>query len=289
MNCFKILWCTSQLPCPYMLSLKTRNFSLYTKKAQFAQLRYKSDTVLLAVSGTLQEGFPLNKHLDHPETKSIFVGWGLVRGVKSYFDIKTQGSSREFTENDLTKFPTINPCAVVTGNKLHANTYALYLVDVRAALSALCGEPRYLSITPDAVKVDLKAEETSENVRKILRQHIKESGFTNMDECAVLAVVSVVWRGPTFVENPVLYVKPDGTEVTNFHEGIAKWAGTKDELRGTPEYFEAIHKQIDLCEHLFKYVKPVYGTDKNTARFNLQMEKQQFLQLAARAGVKLQE
>jgi hypothetical protein len=42
------------------------------------------------------QGFPLNKHLDHPETKAIFVGWGLVRGVKTYFDIKTKGVSREF-------------------------------------------------------------------------------------------------------------------------------------------------------------------------------------------------
>jgi hypothetical protein len=31
-----------------------------------------------------------------------------------------------------------------------------------------------LGITPDAVKVDLKAEETSENVKKLMRQYIKE-------------------------------------------------------------------------------------------------------------------
>jgi hypothetical protein len=36
-----------------------------------------------------------------------------------------------------------------------------------------------------------------------------------------------------FIENPVLYTKKDGTEVTNFHEGIAKWAATSDQLRGT--------------------------------------------------------
>jgi len=272
-----------------MLQVRHRNlFSSQSKKSLSTQKRNAGDTVLLAVSGTLQQGFPLNKHLDHPETKSVFVGWGLVRGVKSYFDIKTKDVSREFSENDLTKFPTVNPCAVVTGNKLHANVYALYQVDVRAALKALCGEPRYLSITPDAVKVDLTAEETSENVRKVMRQYIKEQGFKNMDECAVLAVVSVVWRGPTFVENPVLYIKPDGTEVTNFHEGIAKWAETSDTLRGTPAYFQAIHKKIDLCEELFKFTKPVYGTDVNTARFNQQMSMDNFLALAARAGIKLE-
>jgi len=272
-----------------MLQVRHRNlFSSQSKKSLSTQKRNAGDTVLLAVSGTLQQGFPLNKHLDHPETKSVFVGWGLVRGVKSYFDIKTKDVSREFSENDLTKFPTVNPCAVVTGNKLHANVYALYQVDVRAALKALCGEPRYLSITPDAVKVDLTAEETSENVRKVMRQYIKEQGFKNMDECAVLAVVSVVWRGPTFVENPVLYIKPDGTEVTNFHEGIAKWAETSDALRGTPAYFQAIHKKIDLCEELFKFTKPVYGTDVNTARFNQQMSMDNFLALAARAGIKLE-
>jgi len=270
-----------------MLLSKSRNYARHSNKMyQTSQNRAK--TVLLAVSGTLQEGFPLNKHLDHPETKSIFVGWGLVRGVKSYFDIKTKGVSREFTENDHSKFPTINPCAVVTGNRLHANVYALYMVDVRAALSALCGEPRYLSITPDAVKVDLTAEETSENVKKVMRQYIKENGFSNMDECAVLAVVSVVWRGPTFVENPVLYTKPDGTEVTNFHEGIAKWADTHDSKRGTREYFEAIHKRIDVCEDLFKYTKPLYGVDSKTARFNQQMDAAEFVSLAKRSGVKLE-
>jgi len=265
---------------------KTRG--LPRKSLQTQTRRSKSDTVLLAVSGTLQEGFPLNKHMDHPETKALFVGWGLVRGVKSYFDIKTKGVSREFVENDLTKFPNVNPCAVVTGNKLHANVYALYMVDVRAAFKALCGEPRYLAITPDAVKVDLTAEETSISVKKLMRQYIKEQGFKNMDECAVLAVVSVVWRGPTFVENPVLYVKPDGTEVTNFHEGIAKWAGTDDKLRGTPEYLAAIHKRIDMCEELFKFTKPVYGTDPFTARFNQQLEVNDFKALASRAGVKLE-
>jgi len=173
--------------------------------------------------------------------------------------------------------------------RLHANVYALYCVDVRAALGALCGEPRYLSITPDAVKVDLTAEETSENVKKIMRQHIKEKGFSNQNEVAVLAVVSVVWKGPTFVENPPLYVKSDGTEVTNFHEGIAKWAGTSDTLRGTTEYFKAIHQRIDLCEDLFKFVKTVYGTDKNTARFNAQMKQEEFLALANRSGVTLTE
>jgi len=274
-----------------MLPTRSRVFKQLNKnKSAFSQQRNKGgDTVLLAVSGTLQEGFPLNKHLDHPDTKSIFVGWGLVRGVKSYFDIKTRGVSREFAENDLAKFPTINPCAVVTGNRNHANVYALYMVDVRAALSALCGEPRYLSITPDAVKVDLKAEETSENVKKLMRQYIKEGNFKNEDECAVLAVVSVVWRGPTFVENPILYTKPDGTEVTNFHDGIAKWAGTSDKVRGTPEYYKAIHAKIDLCEELFQYVKPVYGTDPNTARFNRQMKEEDFLALALRAGIKLRE
>jgi len=248
------------------------------------------ETILLAVSGTLQEGFPLNKHMDHPDNKAVFVGWGLVRGVKSYFDIKTRDFSREFSEKvDKAVFPAINPCAVVTGNKLHANVYALYVVDVRAALNALCGEPRYLSITPDAVKVDLNAEETSENVRKIMRQYAKESGYSNMDECAVLAVVSVVWRGPTFVENPVLYIKQDGTEVTNFHEGIAKWAGTKDDLRGKPEYLEAIHKKIELCQELFQHTRPVYGTNSKTARFNVQMSKQKFLELAKRSGVALED
>lgn len=83
-----------------MLSRKTFNYSqkAFNKRSLVTQKTNNgSTTVLLAVSGTLQEGFPLNKHLDHPETKAVFVGWGLIRGVKSYFDIKTKNSSREFT------------------------------------------------------------------------------------------------------------------------------------------------------------------------------------------------
>merc|ERR1711970_218146 len=46
---------------------------------------------LLAVSGTLQDGFALRKNLDggvKEEDKAVFIGFALVRGVKMYFDVK---------------------------------------------------------------------------------------------------------------------------------------------------------------------------------------------------------
>ena len=58
----------------------------------------------------------------------------------------------------------------------------------------------------------------------------------------VLTVLSIRQTAPSFVENPVLYVKEDGTRVTNFHDGIAKWAGTSDKKRGTEEWKNAIEK-----------------------------------------------
>jgi hypothetical protein len=42
----------------------------------------------------------------------------------------------------------------------------------------------------------------------------------------------------------VLYTKSDGTEVTNFHEGIAKWAETSDAIRESEEWMNAIEKKI---------------------------------------------
>ena len=50
---------------------------------------------ILAVSGTLQEGFPLRKNLDAPGAPAVHLGSGLVRGVRSYLDVKERGC-REF-------------------------------------------------------------------------------------------------------------------------------------------------------------------------------------------------
>ena len=60
----------------------------------------------------------------------------------------------------------VNPANVVTGDYTDANLYAVYLVHEAVVLKALLGEPRYLSIAPDAVRIDLEAAHTSPAVRE---------------------------------------------------------------------------------------------------------------------------
>jgi hypothetical protein len=72
-------------------------------------------------------------------------------------------------------------------------------------------------------------------------------------------------------------------EVTNFHDSLAKWAGTSDSLRGTPAWRAAVTQRIRAEEQHFysKYraaeelsdaTPPpgghgsVFGTDSQTAR-----------------------
>lgn len=70
------------------------------------------------------------------------------------------------------------------------------------------------------------------------------------------------------MENPVLYTKEDGTRVTNFHEGLAKWAGTNDSLRGTDEWQNKIEAKIREQEWLFteSRVSDMYCADGDTLR-----------------------
>ena len=83
--------------------------------------------------------------------------------------------------------------------------------------------------------------------------------------------------GPTFVENPVLYVKEDGTRVTNFHEGLAKWANTKDTLRGSDEWQNKIEAKIREQEWIFteRGVSDIYCADSDTLRLVHQLSLDQ--------------
>jgi len=251
---------------------------------------------VVAVSGTLQDGFPLRNRLNYYDQSSnvtfeaTFLGWGLVRGVKSYFDIKDR-TAREYTplESAVT---SVNPALVVTGNRLDANLYALYLVHEKALLCALLGEPRYLSMTPDTVRVDLTADETSHSIKMLFAQAIKDNQFGNSTEVAVLAVVST-YKAESFVENPPLYTKSDGTQVTNFHEGLAKWAGTSDKERGTPSYNQTINEAIRRAEQERAKKREgkdsLYGTTRDTMRLNKVFKYEEFSELARRAGVSLND
>ena len=71
--------------------------------------------VLVLVSGTLQDGFPLRANLDSPGAPAEFVGWALVRGVKMYLDPKPEGC-REWVDPRLKGGKQrVNPALVCTG------------------------------------------------------------------------------------------------------------------------------------------------------------------------------
>ena len=188
---------------------------------------------LLGVSGTLQKGFALHDRLDFfdrdgSKFPAIFLGRGLVRGYKSYLDIKNKGYREYIAEPDKPRVP--NAVVMPTGcGKLHANIYHMYLVASQQVLDILAGEPRFLSITPDTGMVDLQAEETDQSFLAFAKEEIVRQNKTDITSVAV-PLVSGVWFHGSFIETPVVYVKADGTEVTSFDGGIAKWAGVDPEL-----------------------------------------------------------
>ncbi len=189
---------------------------------------------IVAVSGTLEEGFPLRGNLDFNEdgetVNSIFLGKALIRGLRANLDIKSPGW-REFKAEPALN--PVNPGMVATGNRNDANIYSVYGIDRRQAVKALLNEPRFLSMTPDSAFVDRNAEETSQTIKSLITNQIindDDSSITNNDEATLLTVVSV-WDSCHFVPSPVLYTKSDGTRVTDFPNSLAAFAGVTDQLR----------------------------------------------------------
>ncbi len=229
---------------------------------------------IVAVSGTLEEGFPLRKNLDfEPGTEnqilSTFLGKALVRGLRAHLDVKGPGW-REFkifdkagclaglnsdpSLDDVSKCKSINPGMVASGDWNDANIYSVYLIDRRQAVRALLNEPRFLSMTPDLAMVDLRAEETTSSIKSLILQGIEEDDTLqspkNIDIATVLTVVST-WKSCWFVPSPVLYTKRDGTRVTDFPNSLALGGGTSDAKRASAdladrtEYYGAIDDGIN--------------------------------------------
>jgi len=97
--------------------------------------------VLIGVSGTLQDGFPLRDRLDFhlglkDESKAIFLGRSLVRGYKAYLDIKQESWREYVTEPGM---PPINHAVLPSGCHEHANVYWVYAVDSRQVSANLTG------------------------------------------------------------------------------------------------------------------------------------------------------
>ena len=273
--------------------------------------------VIVAVSGTLEEGFALRPNLDflsevnegNPPVLAIFLGKALVRGVKAYLDIK-DSNSREFVAAPGQN--PINPGLVATGNDNDANISSIYLVDRRQAARALLREPRYLSMVPDLGKVDIDADETSPDLRRLLRQAIAEDTTIlapkNQNQVTFLQVIST-WKSCHFVPSPILYTKPNnGPRVTDFPNSLAIFANTTAAIASAP-YFAAVEVAVrntlslpadqpgsnDCVDNppTFAPLGPQdqltnYAVDKKTKRMNDAYRPCQFEELARRAGLNIQ-
>lgn len=275
--------------------------------------------VIVAVSGTLEEGFPLRPNLDfitevnegNPPVLAIFLGHALVRGLRAFLDIKDP-NSREFVV--APGLNPVNPALVASGNNNDANISSIYLLDRRQAARALLREPRYLSMAPDTAKVDIHAPETDESVRKLLLQAIQEDttilGPKNTDQVTFLQVLST-WKSCHFVPSPVLTTKPDGTRITDFPNSLAAFAGTTDAERiSNPASYNAkvdaaIRATLalpateagsqDCVDNPSTFPPPSapdtlthYAVDKHTKRMNDAYRPCEFEEFAKRAGVNIQ-
>jgi hypothetical protein len=215
---------------------------------------------LVAVSGTLEDGFPLRGNLDFEvgtpnEVLSTFLGTALIRGLRANLDIKNPGW-REFKTagddldievnvtaciegittdagpDDLSNCVNVNPGMVATGVWNDANIYSVYLIDRRQAVKALLNEPRFLSMTPDLAMVDLEAKETTKALTDLIQQAIEEENLPepkNTKFATLLTVVST-WPSCQFVESPVIETKKDGTRVTDFPNSLAAYADANGEV-----------------------------------------------------------
>jgi hypothetical protein len=219
------------------------SFVSYYSLAQRASGNSEASYLLIGVSGTLQDGFPLRDRLDYtspspsPGTGSapgdkdehvpaILIGKALVRGFKAYLDIK-EPEWREFRED-----PPQVPNAVVmpTGCFEHANIYWIYAVDSRQVNHILAGEPRFLSISPDTGMLDLTADETDEQVKLTALHEIRKQGKTDESVVAV-PLVTGVWFHSSYVESPTVETKTDNTMITSYDGSLALWAGVeRDDL-----------------------------------------------------------
>lgn len=200
--------------------------------------------VLIAVSGTLEEGFELRKNMDYRpfgndgpgRVNATFLGKALVRGYKSYLDIKDPTWREYKPGGDALK--TVNPAVVPTGCDEHANRYAIYAIDSRQAIIALAGEPRFLSIAPDMGLVDLRAADdlTFPDIKKLSHAFsLTVTKKPDHDRIAFMTVTST-WMKSTFVANGVIRKDMNGI-ITDYPESVGIWSASILNKNGTHQSY----------------------------------------------------
>lgn len=278
--------------------------------------------VMVGVSGGLQEGFPEHFRMDYhsgqdDEVPAVFLGRALVRGYKSYLDVM-QPTHRQYTpEPDQ---PLVNPNVIPTGCYHHANEYWIYLVDTRQFATILLHEPRFLSISADLGLVDLQADETGPLVKYIAQHEITKQNMSDREHVA-FPIVTGAWYNPSsHVPSPILYTKEDGTQVTNFPQSLAIWAGVIDGTEcaasttaddeafdflaagdASEHFFTMLRKAIRYAEEhrpsiaqamangppFSCVMKASFGVSQNTARINYPFTPQDFEAMIQSGGYKV--
>jgi hypothetical protein len=194
--------------------------------------------LLIGVSGGLQDGFPDRRKLDYENddevVKAIFLGRALIRGYKAYLDVMQEGWRQYVPESSSTEGQQqpqrlINSNVFASGCYEHANQHFIYAVDARQFLTILLKEPRFLGITPDTGLVDLTSSYTSDLIQQISRHEIKSQNKANDKEVAFPLVTAIWYNEESHVESPPIAKDDDGiTQITNFPESLALWAGVDD-------------------------------------------------------------
>jgi hypothetical protein len=288
--------------------------------ASFCQVVDAVEYVMVGVSGGLQEGFPEHDRMDYrvgetDEVPAVFLGRALVRGYKSYLDVM-QVHWRQYTPEP--EQPLINPNVIPTGCYHHSNEYWIYLVDLRQFATILLNEPRFLSVSADLGLLDLEAEETGPVVKHIAKHEIAKQHKTDSSYVA-LPIVTGAWYNPaSHVPSPVLYTKEDGTQVTNFPQSLATWAGvinsTECSVRSDTEsfdflaegeasqfFFDSIRKAIRYAEAHRPLIeqamadgppfscekKARFGVSEDMARINYPFTPQEFQQILQMGGYEI--
>ena len=176
--------------------------------------------ILVGVSGLFEEHLEHRERLDFrgerykEDDKAEFVGKGLVRGFKGYFNVQKS-------------VPTVTPLA--TGCENDAHIFSFYLVAPPQVTRILINGPDDLTISPRGAMIDLEAPETSERLKNLASQEFRRRGLAKERYFSAPLVTGIWLQTDSYVEMPDIMVRDDGTQVTSFLGSIALWSGIRAE------------------------------------------------------------